>query len=742
MKRFSLQDLNEIQQQVVQNVEGPMLVLAGAGSGKTRTLTYRIAYLIKEKKVLPSHILALTFTNKAAKEMKERIGALLFEEVVPLWIGTFHSICARILRFEAEHIGYTSNFTIYDVDDQVRALKKVMSTLGISQQQFPPKLIQSRISRVKNQFIYPDDLNDHFGDELDKLLPEIYRVYQRHLQQNNALDFDDLLIKPIELFDKHPEIHNKYADKFKYILVDEYQDTNRAQYEFVSRLVKNHQNLYVVGDEDQSIYGWRGADINNILNFNRDFPNAQVVKLEKNYRSDKNILDAANAVVGNNQMRIGKNLWTSREDGEKIHVYEAENEVDEAKHIVEVIHDEMYTKKRSFKDIAILYRTNAQSRVVEDILRRSAISYTIVGSVKFYDRKEIKDLIAYLKLVVNPKDSVSLKRIINFPLRGIGETTVSKIEKFAEMENIPLFDALGRVDEISNISQAMKNRVTEFYQLIRKFIELSSKLSAVELVSTLASESGLIHYYQTEYDPYESEKRMNNINELFNGIEQFTEEREREGRDAGLAAFLEEVSLMTDVDTWNSDANAVTLMTLHAAKGLEFPVVYIIGLEMGLIPLTRNEAPTDMELEEERRLFYVGMTRAQKTLYLSYARSRRRHGAHREVEPSPFIHEIPGRLMELTRGNGSYSATSRRKRSSARRKKIDEYFQRSYYQEDGDDQYRIGQPVYHSTFGKGKIVALEGRGDNMKISVQFEGEAEVKKLVKRYANLSPIEASQ
>ncbi|HID40314.1 MAG TPA: DNA helicase UvrD [Calditrichaeota bacterium] len=487
------------------------------------------------------------------------------------------------------------------------------------------------------------------------------------------------------------------------------------------------------------MYGWRGADISNILNFNQDFPEAKIFRLEENYRSYNNILQAANAVVKNNENRIGKNLWTSRKDGEKIKLYEAADELDEAKHVVSVIHEEMFTQKRSFKDIAILYRTNAQSRVLEDALRRNDINYSIVGGTRFYDRKEIKDILAYLKIIVNPADSISLKRIVNFPLRGIGDTTISKIEKFAEMENIILFEALGRVKEIASISPAMSARVMEFYQLIKNFIGLGSELSLVELVSTLTSETGILHHYQTEYDQYESESRVENIRELFNSVEQFTEERKRDKQPADLASFLEEVSLLTDVDTWNQSASAVTLMTIHAAKGLEFPVVYITGLEMGLFPLQRTMAQL-AELEEERRLLYVGMTRAEENLYLSYTLQRRRYSNSTVNTPSLFLDEIPADLIEMVRA-GKGTTTVGRGRKKSRSKKIQDYFETASSQIDEDNEFKVGQPVYHATFGKGQIVSLEGRGDNMKITVYFSDEDITKKLIKQYANLSPIEAT-
>jgi DNA helicase-2/ATP-dependent DNA helicase PcrA len=732
---FDFSGLNPEQTKAVKVTDGPVLILAGAGSGKTRTLTMRISYLIKEKKINPKNILAVTFTNKAAKEMKNRIESIIGSNIAGLWIGTFHSIAARILRIEAEHLGFNRNFTIYDVDDQARAIKKVISTLTVPQQLYTPKMIQNRLSKVKNQFLFPEDLYDMERIGLDEFLPSIYMSYQRFLKENNALDFDDLLIKPIELFRQNPEILKKYTDIFKYVLVDEYQDTNKAQYLLIKELVKEHQNLCVVGDEDQSIYGWRGADISNILNFQSDFKNAAMFKLEENYRSNKFILDAANAVVSHNKERIGKNLWTSKESGQKIEVQVSANDLEESERIREKIHDEVFTNKRSFKDIAILYRTNAQSRVLEDQLRKNAISYNLVGGVRFYERKEIKDLTAYLKLIVNQADSISLKRIVNFPLRGVGETTVGKIEKYSEMEQISLFEGLGRVDEIASISPAMSARVKEFYNLISKFIALSTKITVAELASALASESGLMHHYQTEYDQYESESRVANIREFFNSIEEFTEYRQKNDGDASLASFLEEVSLMSDIDSWNSGSNAVTLMTLHAAKGLEFPVVFITGLEMGLIPLQRNSANIS-ELEEERRLLYVGMTRAEEKLYLSYAQSRRKNNAYTQTMPSLFMDEIPQDLLKFSSKSYMPSPETRTRR---RRSKINSYIEKHEENQSVDDIFKIGQRVYHATFGKGQIKSLEGHGDKMKITVNFTDEGITKKLMKEFANLTPLE---
>lgn len=734
---FDFTGLNEQQAKAVKKSEGPVLILAGAGSGKTRTLTTRIAYLIHEKGIDPRSILAVTFTNKAAREMKERIIEVA-GDIRGLWIGTFHSTSARIMRREAQNLGYDSNFSIYDVDDQVRAIKKIISTLSVPQQQYTPKMIQNRLSKIKNQFLYPEDLykiEDRHG--LDEYLPSIYLSYQRFLHENNAMDFDDLLMKPLELFNKFPEIRKKYSDMFQYVLVDEYQDTNKTQYMLINKIVQDHHNLCVVGDEDQAIYGWRGADIGNIINFEKDYPEATVIKLEENYRSNKNILEAANAVVKNNTERIGKSLWTRKDGGSKISVLSGSNEGEEAARILEKIHDQVYTNKRSFRELAILYRTNVQSRVIEDTLRRNAISYNIVGGTKFYDRKEIKDILAYLKLIVNQSDSIALKRIVNFPLRGVGVTTVSKIEKFADMEQIRLFDAMGRVTDIAAISPAMCNRVTGFYELINKYVALYDELSASELASSLSTEANILHHYKTEYDQYEGESRVENINELFSSIDEFCQTREAEGRDNKLGAFLEEVSLMTDVDNWNNSANAVTLMTLHASKGLEFPIVFIAGLEMGLLPMQRNDAELG-QLEEERRLMYVGMTRAEEQLYLTYSETRRRNNTFLTNMPSLFLDEIPQSLLvweSNKRGKHKAPATRTKQHTS----KIKRYLTKPDENQSVNDGFKIGQKVYHSTFGKGQVRNLEGHGNKMKITVEFIDEGITKKLLREYANLSPLE---
>jgi len=736
---LNIKDLNQVQQKAVASEKKHLLILAGAGSGKTRTLTYRIAYLIQKRKVDAGHILAVTFTNKAAQEMRKRLESMIKADFNKLWIGTFHSIFARLLRLEVAYLHYKRNFTIYDTDDQVGAVRKVMSSLNIPQQIYPPKLYQSRISHAKNLMLTPDDIEKQAKDEFEQSLAEVFRRYTHYLVENNALDFEDLLLMPIKLFDKHPDILKKYQKKFKYILVDEYQDTNKPQYQIIKRLASKDNHICVVGDEDQSIYRWRGADINNILNFDKDFTDTVVFRLEENYRSNKNILQAANAVVAHNQERLGKNLWTNKQKGNPIVIMEADNEMEEAKIVVEIVHNELYSNKRTFKDIAILYRTNAQSRAVEDELRKNALSYKVVGGLKFYERKEIKDILAYLKVITNPADSVSLRRIVNFPLRGIGETTVTKIEKYAEALKISLFEGMGRVSEISSISAGMSNRVLEFYELIKKYRALSKEISAAELTSSLAQDTGIISHIKNEYDQYESDNRLDNIYELFNSIESFTRERIKEKKDSSLSDYLEEVALTTDVDEYDSDKNAITLLTLHSAKGLEFPVVFITGLEMGLFPLQRSGAE-HAELEEERRLLYVGMTRAQDNLYLSFARSRRKYNSVVVNEPSLFLDEIPPEYTELRTSRKTERIYSKTRKQSHRKKVLD-YFRHHEMSQENNIGFEIGTMVYHESFGKGKVVGIEGHGDKMKISVNFEGNIH-KKLIARYANLTPLEVDE
>lgn len=726
-----LKPLNPVQREAVQCVLGPVLVLAGAGSGKTRVLTYRVAYLIQHHGVKPYEVLAMTFTNKAAHEMKERILQLSQGKGKEIWIGTFHSICARILRTEAQHLGFDRNFVIYDQDDQIRFIKSVMQELRISEQDANPKQVQSRISGAKNEFIGPAEFKSEAKDEFEEIVARIYPFYQDALKRNNAMDFDDLLINPIHLFDRHPNILQKYQNRFKHLLVDEYQDTNRTQYLLLKQLAAKHRNLCVVGDDDQSIYRWRGADIENILTIDKDYPDCKIFHLEQNYRSTKFILDAAHSVVQNNQRRRSKQLWTEKDSGEKIHIIDLQDDRSEALAIVNNIKQELSDNHRNFNDFVVLYRTNAQSRVLEDGLRAAGVPYLIVGGVKFYERKEVKDVIAYLRLICNPRDSVSFKRVINYPLRGIGDTSQDKIEQFASEQNLSLLEAAKRADEIPNISPRISANIKTFTDLIDKYISLKQKqeFSPDELVSVLVDELGILRSYK-EIGSEEALTRADNVKELLSAIANFGVEH----KGTTLEQFLEEVSLLTDIDTWDDRSNAVTLMTLHAAKGLEFPVVFIAGLEEGLFPLSRTFL-SDEELEEERRLFYVGATRAQEKLILTWAAQRFRFGEYLQNLPSRFLEELDKELVIRQNLRHRQTRTSRARQRPNRSPRNHEQPMPSYEDFSQDiPQIYVGCEVKHPTFGLGKIKRKEGNGENTKIVVNFYDSGE-KKLVVKYANL-------
>ncbi len=732
-----LRNLNTVQRAVVEAPLGPVLVLAGAGSGKTRVLTHRIAYLLTKKAFHPHEILAVTFTNKAAQEMKLRIQSLLGRNFKNLWVGTFHSVFARILRFEAQYLGYKRNFAIYDVDDQKRALKKIMEDLHISLQDHSVNDVQRKISNLKNKMISPDQFRREIRSGEDEVVEKIYRHYTGFLRANNAMDFDDLINLPVQLFESFPKVLQKYQEKFRYILVDEYQDTNLAQNQLVMALGRKSRNVFVVGDDDQSIYRWRGAEVRNILEFEQQFPDCRVFRLEQNYRSTRNILEAAYAVVKNNVQRKAKRLWTERDDGEKITVLESGDEMAEGRYIADTIRREISKNKRNFKDFVILYRTNAQSRAIEDALRRSTIAYTIVGGQKFYERKEIKDFLAYLRVIANPIDSVSLARIINFPPRSIGAVTLQRLQAFASENKLSLLEALGRAPEVAGLSRPMKNRVVEVYRLFQKYIELKATLSLKELASVLTDEIGLREFYRTK-GTEEALNRYDNIVELMSAITEFSNTREK----ATLEMFLEEVSLVSDIDTWDDASNSVTLMTIHSAKGLEFPVVFIAGLEEGLFPLRRAKE-IDEELEEERRLFYVALTRAKEKVYLSWARSRRQYlqsGQSQHV--SQFVKQIPAEFLELPGHSrsayGGRNASSAGRTPAYPRKKRESHAQEMPQYEDFSQEPQpifVGAHVKHPKFGLGIILGIEGRGPEAKLTIFFDGIQEQKKLVFKYANL-------
>lgn len=710
--------------------EGPVLVLAGAGSGKTRVLTNRIAYLIAERHISPWEILAMTFTNKAAGEMKERLeGFGLVDH--GLWIGTFHSIFARILRWEAEWIGYTSDYVIYDTDDQERLVKSVMEELNISPKHFSPRSILSQISKAKNSLISHEEYTRTAQTLFEESVSMIYPEYDNRLRNHQAFDFDDLITVPIQMFDNRPDILNKYQTRFKYILVDEYQDTNRAQYKLLHQLAGMHRNLCVVGDDDQSIYRWRGADVRNILEFEKDFPDTKVYRLEQNYRSTRNILAAASSVVQKNVNRKPKTLWTDNTDGEKLQLLEVSDEREEARRIVEKIQEEVYKRKRSFQDFAILYRTNAQSRALEDGLRQNGISYVIVGGVRFYERKEVKDVLAYMRLITNPRDAISLIRIINFPARGIGEKTLNRVRRWAQGNRVDLFEALGHVDEMSDLTNRARENIRHFFALIQKYIALKGDISPNELVHALVDETGLLAAYKEDTSP-EGLNRLDNIRELLSAFGEYVVSTEN----PTLSEFLDQVSLITDVDAWDDRNNAVTLMTLHCAKGLEFPVVFISGLEEGLFPLYRN-TETEEELEEERRLFYVGLTRAMEQVYLIWAARRSRFYEPQTRLPSRFLDEMDRSYVEVhSYIKSRVSAESFRRRYETLDFDFDAHPDYESFSQE-EPGLRIGMWVMHEVFGKGQILHVEGGGEHTKVVVRFEGGMKKKFLV-RYAKFSIV----
>lgn len=724
-----LDQLNPVQQQAASVIEGPVMIVAGAGSGKTRVLTYRIAHLL-ESGIPPYEILALTFTNKAANEMKGRIERLIGHQARNVWAGTFHSIFARILRQEAESLGYSRSFTIYDTEDSLNVIKNIMTSLNISQQQIHPRTVQSRISGAKNQMMSPKAYDEIANTVIEQQVAAIFAEYQQKLHASNAMDFDDLLLKPIELFTNFPRTLEKYQYRFKYLLVDEYQDTNRAQYVLINLLAKKFKNICIVGDDAQSIYAFRGADIRNILDFERDYPDAKVFRLEQNYRSTKTILAAADSVIKNNRNQIPKTLWTDNPVGEKVKVLEADDDKMEGLLIAQKIEEHINKEKLNLKDFAILYRTNAQSRSIEDALRRAGIPYVIVGGIEFYKRKEIKDVLAYLRLIVNPKDEESLLRVINYPPRGIGETTINKVIEQATKTHASLFDVISNVDALTSISERTKTIMRQFVGLLKKYIELKSSMSASEVARALVDELGILRMYKEEQTP-ESLARWENIQELLSAITEFVDQHKEKGT---LENFLEEVSLVSAVDQMPDQRNSVTMMTLHSAKGLEFPVVFITGMEEGLFPLYQMSLDAN-ELEEERRLCYVGMTRAMKQLYLTFTRVRYRFGDVTYPVQSRFLSEIHESLLEKeTPRKPLYASESISTLSAARQRyqhaiKTKKKIRSDGFSPDEDIDYenhtqeeiplQVGVYVEHEVFGKGKVTQLSGKGDSAKAVVHF-----------------------
>jgi len=634
-----LDSLNKQQREAVVHTEGPLLVLAGAGSGKTRVLTYRIAYLINEKNVYPSNILAITFTNKAAREMKERVENLL-EGSYDMWISTFHSACVRILRMEIEKLqGYKKNFIIFDTDDQAKIIKECLKELNYNEKNFPPKEMISSISKAKDQLMTPGKFMDRYGRDFRlKKVADIYSLYQKKLMENNALDFDDILFKTVELFQNNPDALQRYQQKFKYIMVDEYQDTNYCQYMLINLLAKSHRNLCVVGDDDQSIYSWRGADIGNILNFEKDFPDAKVIKLEQNYRSTQTILDAANSVISKNFGRKSKRLWTDNGEGKAIIYYKAMDERDEADFIIGEIDRLAFQEQISLNSFAILYRTNAQSRALEEMCMARGVPYKIVGGHRFYDRMEVKDIIAYLRVIQDPEGDLSIKRIINVPKRGIGKATIDQLEDYARQNGVSFYEALLFADNIDGISKKARNSIKDFVRLIAELMDIAENESASEVINQVILKSGYLEELEKGDD--EAQERARNIKELISAALEYEEKNE----DNSLTGFLENMALMSDIDGLKEDREGITMMTIHSAKGLEFPVVFICGLEEGLFP-TQRAFFEEHQLEDERRLMYVAVTRAKEKLYLTSAFERTLYGSTSYTMESRFLREIPKDLI-------------------------------------------------------------------------------------------------
>ncbi|MHC1697691.1 MAG: DNA helicase PcrA [Geobacteraceae bacterium] len=740
-----MHNLNSRQKEAVLHGEGPLLILAGAGSGKTRVIVHRIVHLIRERGIAPRNILAVTFTNKAAAEMKERVEKLLAGGELPL-ISTFHSSCVRILRREIQHLGYAANFAIYDDKDAERLLKDIIREQNLDEKKYPPRLFAAAIDECKNSGTGPEELPS--GDPVAEKIARVYAAYQERLRRCNALDFGDLIMLTVRLFESHPEILDRYRERFQWILVDEYQDTNPIQYRLVRLLAGERMNLCVVGDDDQSIYRWRGADIRNILDFEKDFPGVMVVKLEQNYRSTQTILTAAGKVVEKNRGRKGKTLWTENPSGERIVHRRLDTEREEARFVTREI--ERYLNKDGVpSDIAVFYRTNAQSRVLEDALMGAGVSYHMVGGMRFYERMEIKDILAYLKSLDNPADEISLKRIINTPPRGIGGATFDKVADLAASQNIPFIQALREAATGTLLSKGPRTKLADFVNLMDGFADLVDSLPLPELAARIIQDSGYEARLKEERTE-EAKDRLDNLRELLAALDDF----ERTAEEKGLSAFLEQVALISDMGRGEQNRDSVTLMTLHAAKGLEFPLVFMTGMEERLFPHVR--ALEDHEqMEEERRLCYVGMTRARERLYLTNARRRHFYGQEQANSPSRFLADIPKELLDVqddyqaSFGWGSSPNRSERAAKNGWNEVVE--YSRSQVQApavealpdnevqvipEGDEIY-IGMRVRHAKFGAGTIRKIEGSGDNEKVIVWFDS-AGPKKLLLRFAGLERI----
>ncbi|MDZ5672583.1 DNA helicase PcrA [Bacillus stercoris] len=729
-----LSGLNPVQQEAVKTTDGPLLLMAGAGSGKTRVLTHRIAYLMAEKHVAPWNILAITFTNKAAREMKERVESILGPGADDIWISTFHSMCVRILRRDIDRIGINRNFSILDTADQLSVIKGILKERNLDPKKFDPRSILGTISSAKNELTEPEEFSKVAGGYYDQVVSDVYTDYQKKLLKNQSLDFDDLIMTTIKLFDRVPEVLEFYQRKFQYIHVDEYQDTNRAQYMLVKQLAERFQNLCVVGDSDQSIYRWRGADITNILSFEKDYPNASVILLEQNYRSTKRILRAANEVIKNNSNRKPKNLWTENDEGIKISYYRGDNEFGEGQFVAGKIHQLHSSGKRKLSDIAILYRTNAQSRVIEETLLKAGLNYNIVGGTKFYDRKEIKDILAYLRLVSNPDDDISFTRIVNVPKRGVGATSLEKIASYAAINGLSFFQAIQQVDFIG-VSAKAANALDSFRQMIENLTNMQDYLSITELTEEILDKTEYREMLKAEKS-IEAQSRLENIDEFLSVTKNF----EQKSEDKTLVAFLTDLALIADIDQLDQKEeesggkDAITLMTLHAAKGLEFPVVFLMGLEEGVFPHSRS-LMEEAEMEEERRLAYVGITRAEQELYLTNAKMRTLFGRTNMNPESRFIAEIPDDLLENLNEKKETRAPSARK-MQPRRGPVSRPV--SYASKTGGDtlNWAVGDKAGHKKWGTGTVVSVKGEGEGTELDIAFPSPVGVKRLLAAFA---PIE---
>lgn len=735
--------LNPQQAEAVINTEGPMLIMAGAGSGKTKVLTCRVANLL-QKGVRPYRILAITFTNKAAAEMRERVNNMSGPAAKDVWLFTFHAFCARFLRMEIDKLpGYGGNFAIYDTADSQNLIKQILKEMNLDDKRFQPSGILSRISNAKNALQDAAAFARQAGDFYEQKVADIYSRYEQKLQLNNALDFDDLVMLSIKLLQENKEVREKYQDRFDYLLVDEYQDTNHAQYLLTKFLAAKHRNICVVGDADQSIYGWRGADIQNILDFEKDYPDAKVIKLEQNYRSTQIILDAANAVIENNTGRKPKNLWTENKSGADIIYFQAVDERDEARFVIEQLQNLQRTENKKLGDMAILYRTNTQSRIFEEMLIKSGISYNMVGGLKFYERKEIKDIIAYLRVIFNPADSLSLLRIINVPKRGIGDASLAKIQAYAAANNVSLFEAVSNAAAIDGLSSRFVSKLDDLAGIIFELMNLANEAPVEDLIDRVLRDTGYLEELENERTP-QAQSRIDNLHELISVAQEFAASEEENN----LENFLAHVALVSDIDDTELGEDAITLMTLHSSKGLEFPVVFLVGMEEGLFPHART-LMDETEIEEERRLCYVGITRAKEKLFLSSTKMRTIYGNTVTYPPSRFLQEIPARLVKTIKRQERFSALENFKqvseKYSARPQKPASTFNPHSFMPQKPaaaaggtgTRFNTGDRVSHSKWGEGMVVSVKDSPDGQEVKVAFAG-AGVRSLLTKYAVLKKL----